>query len=145
MMGIVVQNTPRDTTVNCQNYDPFPDQLLVSDECEGDLLISVVEQSTRGIEVNECSFYSYVVNRIYTLSNSCDETLTLTQVITVIDTTPPVFDAPDDVTVRCEDKNKLDITGEIGQLLDECGGPTIKTFEDEELGTACSQSVLRTR
>lgn len=140
---ITIENPPGDTTLTCDQFNPFPDELTANDDCPGNIIVSVIEQSTRSNNVSECDFYTYEVTRIYTLSNDCDDNITHVQIITVVDTIAPVFDPPANITVQCQDVDDLNITGRISPFADLCGSPTFINFTDEPLDVQCTDSFDR--
>ena len=77
---------PSDYTTECSDEIPF-DNAVAVDNC-GEVIITVDEST----ESNGCSG-SYVIQRTFTASDDCGNTVTDTQTITVIDTTPPQLDA----------------------------------------------------
>lgn len=143
-LTIELINPPRDTTVNCQNFKPFPEDIEANDDCPGDVVMTYFESSTKSTNENSCAHYNYVVTRIFTFSNECDEILNYTQRITVIDTFVPPFNVPNDVTVNCNDINDLSATGRVEPYLDQCGGTIFIRYEDDMTDSLCNAVVNRT-
>uniref|UniRef100_UPI0025BA997D T9SS type B sorting domain-containing protein n=1 Tax=Chitinophaga sp. CB10 TaxID=1891659 RepID=UPI0025BA997D len=91
---------PRDTTVDCDKVPGFVN-LTAKDDCGGDINIAPVE--TRKDIPGNCG-NSYQLIRTWTAKDACNTGATLTQVITVVDRTAPVFNVPTpaNVTVDCD-------------------------------------------
>ncbi len=142
--SIEIMNAPADTTVACDQYNPEPIDPQFTDDCPGDLSISFSETTTRGNDVDNCSFFEYEVKRKYTVTNNCNDTLTFVHTITVVDTTGPQFTVPPAVTVNCVDVNNLMITGTVLADFDICGGPTFANYFDEEIISSCNTTFSRT-
>src|SRR5690606_23275872 len=56
------------------------------------------EGSITGCDSNECA---EVYTRIWTATDNCGNSTSITQTITIVDTTPPVITCPHDLTVEC--------------------------------------------
>jgi HYR domain-containing protein len=92
----VFTSTPDDLTAECDNI-PSPDVVTAEDYCENGVEFLVVDQIIEGACEN-----NFTINRIYTALDSCGNTNTHTQVITVEDTTPPTIQCPVDVTLTIQ-------------------------------------------
>ena len=95
------------------------------------------------VDVEETSFSGAcqpTIQRIYTVSDFCGNTVQHTQYITVVDNTPPVFlNAPDDLQLSCEDA----IPDFEPQASDECGVFSI-TMNETTQANACGLVLIRT-
>ena len=59
--------------------------------------------------------------RLWRLTDACGNTIFQTQVITIVDTTPPSFTTPEDITLGCEtDVNDLTLAGTLINVGNEC-------------------------
>ena len=92
------QTCPADLTVECDNVPTAP-TLTATDNCDPAPLVSFNESSTPGNCLQE-----ETITRTWVATDACGNTETCTQVITVEDSTPPVFDqpCPADVTAECD-------------------------------------------
>ena len=64
--------------------------------------------------------------RNWSLTDDCGNTFTATQQIILIDTTPPIFFAPLDVTIQCDDDiNDLDLTGPTPEVIEDCDSTSV--------------------
>ena len=89
---------PADVTVECADDVPAPVMLTANDTCEGDITVSPVPDQTEGDCDND-----FVMTRTWTFTDACGNSSSVTQKITVKDTTPPTVDVvPTDTLVACE-------------------------------------------
>ncbi|WP_222614436.1 gliding motility-associated C-terminal domain-containing protein [Chitinophaga cymbidii] len=91
---------PANMTVECDNIPDQPD-LEATDNCTSEVL--VVKNETRQPLPGRC-VNNYLIIRTWTAIDDCNNTVTHTQTLTVIDTTAPVFDMipPANITVACD-------------------------------------------
>lgn len=87
---------------------------------------------------------SGVVVRTFLTADSCGNTATCQQSITVFDHTPPVFtNCPPPVFADCGQQNVLEITGQA-TASDACSGPASVSFTDNTDGFfACEGLIIR--
>ncbi|MEZ4800189.1 MAG: T9SS type A sorting domain-containing protein [Flavobacteriales bacterium] len=89
----VFVNAPSNITVECDNI-PAPVSVTAFDNCSG-VAISMVETSTEGCP--------YIITRTWTATDECGNEASVSQVLTVVDTTLPVLiGVPADATVECD-------------------------------------------
>ncbi|HWV65822.1 gliding motility-associated C-terminal domain-containing protein, partial [Chitinophaga sp.] len=96
---------PADTTVSCDNIPAPATDVQVSDNCSsiGNGL-TVSRRITTERTPGECAG-NYRIIRTWMAKDACGNTTTITQVVTVKDTTRPVImPAPADVVLYCQDK-----------------------------------------
>ncbi|WP_235297533.1 T9SS type B sorting domain-containing protein [Portibacter marinus] len=137
-------NPPSDTTVTCENIIAFPELPEVTDDCPGDPFIFINDSSTKSNATDTCAFYEYIITRKFSAMNSCFDTTIYIQTITVIDTIPPVFQVPPPVTVNCSELNNLNITGNVTNQVDQCGGRIQAIYNDEFKSVRCDSTITRT-
>ncbi|MBV7529877.1 gliding motility-associated C-terminal domain-containing protein, partial [Chitinophaga sp. sic0106] len=91
---------PQDITVDCDKV-PGLVNLTAKDDCGGDINIAPVE-TRRDIPGNCANNYQLI--RTWTAKDACNTGVTLTQIITVVDRTAPVFNMPTpaNITVDCD-------------------------------------------
>ncbi|UYQ95190.1 gliding motility-associated C-terminal domain-containing protein [Chitinophaga horti] len=92
---------PRDTTVNCHTIPAMP-QLTATDNCSPAANITITMNQQRVDNVGACES-SYRLLRTWTATDECGNFTTALQIVTVQDTTKPVFTMPipANVTVNC--------------------------------------------
>ncbi len=106
---ITVQDTipptavfPADTTVNCQDaadLNVTGQPTMVSDSCDPDPEVTHTDVITPGI----CD-HSYTINRTWKVKDACNDSIMALQIITVIDTIPPVVgNEASDQVITCDD------------------------------------------
>ena len=106
---ITVQDTiaptavfPADTTVNCQdaaNLGVTGTPTMVSDNCDPNPAVTHSDVITPGT----CQ-YSYTIQRTWKVKDACKDSITSLQIITVIDTIPPVVgSAASNLVITCDD------------------------------------------
>ena len=93
---------PRDTTVNCDAVPAAP-TVTGTDNCNGNQPITATMAETRRNLSATCAS-NYELTRVWTLTDPCGNIMTAKQIITVQDTTKPVFNVqiPKDTTVNCD-------------------------------------------
>ena len=82
---------------------------------------------------------SYQIKRTFTASDDCDNDTSMTQTITVEDTTIPMLTIPADYTAECSDTHPLD----AATATDNCGLDTIMEVADTVF--TCTNSYVVTR
>ncbi|MFC4818144.1 PKD domain-containing protein, partial [Flavobacterium sp. GCM10023249] len=89
---------PQNITVSCDNV-PANSSLTANDNCSGAITVQGVDTTSS----TACSS-QYSISRKWTFNDACGNTSSHTQIITVQDTTKPVFNGqlPGDVTVQCD-------------------------------------------
>ncbi|MCO6486349.1 MAG: hypothetical protein J5I41_11305, partial [Saprospiraceae bacterium] len=93
------QPMPGNVTVECDQVPAPPSPVTASDNCDDDVEVVFAESRTDG----SCP-HRYTLTRTWTATDNCDNAITHTQVITVDDTTDPVWDQnplPQDLTISC--------------------------------------------
>ncbi len=130
----VITNIPDDISVHCEDQIPSFGSVYVSDNCSNNNTLTY-EDSMAG---NACH-KQYI--RTWTATDHCGNTSTASQIITVIDDTPPVFTyLPPHITLDCTalpPNNPATAT-------DNCSEVTI-TFEETTMDGDCSYSTFITR
>lgn len=118
-------NCPADVTLSCDDStDPSNTGLATGeDNCDTELLISFVNDT---VSVSDCEV---VINRIWTAVDNCGNEATCTQVINLTDTTAPIIDCPEDVSLSCSDSTDPDASMIIA--TDNCDLNLSFTFTDD--------------
>ncbi|OEK08391.1 hypothetical protein A8C32_02770 [Flavivirga aquatica] len=130
-------NLPTDETVECDAITPA--QTLTASNTCGNINILYTEDRTDG----DCpSRYSLL--RTWTATNICGISISHTQTITVIDTTPPVLSLPANATAECSD-DLSPIAFGTATATDNCDSNPIITFSDVRTDGMCSGTFRITR
>ena len=125
---------PADYTIECDQEITY-DEASATDNCDGDVAIELLTEIIPGA----CP-QSYTIERTFTATDDCDNSTTLTQTITVQDTTAPELTIPADYTAECSDEHPLD----DASATDNCGEVTITLVTDTVAGD-CAQAYTVTR
>ncbi len=135
---------PPNVTVNCgqQNNFSITGQAEAKDACANGASVTHTDQSTT---FSTCvNFIVGQVLRTFNSADSCGNSTTCLQTITIRDQTPPAIICPDVVQVQCGQQNNLNITGQP-TATDNCGGPVSITYSDNNTEFAnCTGVIYRT-
>jgi hypothetical protein len=128
----VVNGVPSELTIECNTPEPYYLPTF-GDNCDTDLTIVAIS----GIaNVTPCS---YDVQRAWTATDNCGNSVTVTQTIHVVDTTAPTFNnAPDNVTVECTNVPAVAMV----TASDNCHTASISFTETMTAG--CPYTITRT-
>ena len=121
-----LSTVPADVTVECDAI-PAPAAPTASDDCQGGATVTPFESETPG----ECDGEK-TITRTWVANDGCGNTAAVSQTITVIDTTAPVFDEePMDETYVCGD----DIpAAPVLTATDNCSNNVSITLEADTVG-----------
>ena len=129
-------------------FDPPPDRML---ECGEPIdpgatgapsnLVDVCGSATSGFHDVVSPGCPQTIRRVWTMVDDCGNTAVHTQVIAVIDSTPPTFDPPRDVVLECGEPIDPGATGAPSNLVDVCGSAT-SGFHDV-VSPGCTQTIRR--
>ncbi|MEX1190794.1 MAG: T9SS type B sorting domain-containing protein [Brumimicrobium sp.] len=131
----IVDTAPSDTTVSCYADVPVMNDLDWTDNCMG-------VGSVQGVETTDGNNCPEVLTRTWTVSDTCGNTVTQTQEITIHDTIAPVIDpAPDGLTVQCYDNvPPMDTLN----WTDNCDGNDVLYGDEVSDGQTCPETFTRT-
>ncbi len=135
---------PPNVTVNCgqQNNLSITGQAEAKDACANGASVTHTDQSTT---FPTCiNFIVGQVLRTFSSADSCGNSTTCLQTITIRDQMPPILTCPDVVQVQCGQQSNLNITGQP-TTTDNCGGPVSITYSDNNTEFAnCTGVIYRT-
>ncbi len=82
--------------------------------------------------------------RTYQVADLCGNTATCEETILIDDTTAPTFTVPANATIDCsDDPTDLNITGNVSNLMDNCGGtPTASFMDDDSNFSVCDGGTI---
>ncbi len=124
---------PLDATVECGSIPAVP-AVAAFDECSGALQVSFNES----VLPANCG---YILQRFWTATDNCGNTISDIQVITVVDETDPYFTfVPQDVTILCTEALPTD----SATAADICDPLVSVEFIDVETELACGSLITRT-
>jgi hypothetical protein len=105
----VCENAPEAIEVECGSEIPAYSPIW-TDQCDQDLELTMET-------FNEVAGCTNVVTTVYTATDDCDNTSTVTRVVTIVDTTAPVAsNAPENQSIAC-----ADFTGVMNNDFDRGG------------------------
>ena len=134
----VFSTPPANITVECVDDIPAMIDLSWIDNCDGVGAVTGVDGSIFGPPLCGGTF-----TRTWTYTDACGNVATETQVITIVDTTPPVFDFPPaNITVEC--------VGDVPAMIDlswtdNCAGAgSVAGADGSIVGGSCGGTITRT-
>ena len=123
-----------DVTIECTDMVPAA-VYSAYDNC-GDVTVDITEN----IELGNC-LGNYSIERTYHATDVCGNATMETQIITVVDTTAPIFDfVAEDVTIDCSDE----IPAASAEVSDACGLATYIVSEELINGDCSAYTIIRT-
>ncbi|WP_272490625.1 PKD domain-containing protein, partial [Mangrovimonas futianensis] len=118
----VAPEAPADITYECIGDMPAAGQLTATDNCAGDITATAVDSMD---DTDPCNI---VVTRTWTFTDACNNSSSVSQTITIQDTTAPVApEAPTDITYDCI--GDMPAAGEL-TATDNCAGDITATAVD---------------
>jgi gliding motility-associated-like protein len=134
----VLDIAPGDVTVLCPGDVPTMISLAYSDNCDG-------VGSVLGFDNQLTNSCGGTIIRTWTYVDSCGNSATVTQNITVNDTIPPIASAPASINVECpSDVPMWDILS-VTNESDNCTlNPTVNWAGDLSDGLSCPETIIRT-
>ncbi|MEQ1744487.1 MAG: SdrD B-like domain-containing protein, partial [Saprospiraceae bacterium] len=114
-------NPPANLTVQC-NAIPNPNAPVATDNCDPDVAITYVGQT----KTNGSCPNAYTLTRRWVATDNCNNTVSISQRITVVDNVKPVFTwVPGNLTLTC-----TDAIPSVGTptASDACGGTVVVTY-----------------
>jgi gliding motility-associated-like protein len=94
---------PAPYSVSCAAFvlPPASANITMVDACSGVTSITSDTTNTQNPDSTTCGFSNYTVKRVFIATDGCGNTSTASQLITVIDTTGPVFSGFLDTLINC--------------------------------------------
>ncbi|MEP7196744.1 MAG: ice-binding family protein, partial [Saprospiraceae bacterium] len=150
LQTVTVQDTTRpiitcpiNVTVNCDasNLPPSTGTATASDNCTNVVTdISFIDNRING----SCND-NYLINRTWTVVDSCGNSNSCLQTVTVQDTTRPIITCPINVTVNCDASNQPPSTG-TATASDNCTNVVTNiSFINNRINGSCNDNYLINR
>ena len=117
-------SVPKDITLSCEDTIPAVTMPTVKGGCNPK--ITYKEEKTNG----SCSS-KYIIKRIFTVTDDCNQSLTHTQLIKVVDNTAPVFTQPLPQNITIEEGDTVPAQVTL-TATDNCGTATVTSSRNEE-------------
>jgi len=136
-------NPPNMTGVQCYGDIPLPNPAVVTTEADNCGVPTVSFLSESALGGNSCPGNPLQVSRRYRVTDASGNSITVTQLILVADTTPPVFDeVPANTTVNCL---SVPPVGTV-KATDNCRADVVITYLGEtRTNGACPDTYTLTR
>jgi len=133
-----VTTAPSPITIECAGDipPPNPNVIVAFDEC-GQPVVTHVSDVSDG---NSCP---EKITRTYNVTDGCGNVTVVTQLITIMDTTPPQVEPLADITVECGADVPAAAIGNV-TATDNCGGVTVQFMGDQSDGKSCPETITRT-
>ncbi len=133
-----VMTLPEDVTIQC-SQEPSP--LLtgfadVDDGCDDEPSVEFEDTIIEG----DCD-NSWTIERLWIAEDNCGNTTSGVQRITVVDTTAPVLEIPEDAIITCTSESDPSVTG-MAEATDNCDRPNV--LYSDEIIDGCPVQIRRT-
>jgi microcystin-dependent protein len=120
---------PPDVTFECDDVGDSG-QATATDNCDPDVDVSFVDVVIPGVCPEE-----ETIQRTWTATDNCGNTASCLQIITIVDTTPPIITCPPDVTFECDNIGDPGVPVSV----DNCDPDVEISFEDNVLPGRCPE------
>jgi hypothetical protein len=130
-----VATAPATQSFQCLVDVPAPGTLTATDNCSGDI-------TATGVDVQVANGCGYTITRIWTFTDACNNTSSVSQIINVLDNIAPVAPAaPALETFQC-----LALVPAPGTLTapDNCSGNISAMGVDVQVANSCGYTITRT-
>ncbi|UKN01503.1 PKD domain-containing protein [Paracrocinitomix mangrovi] len=136
-----VGTAPGAVTVECVGDVPVADPASVtgvSDNCTANPAVNFVSDVSSGTTCPE------VITRTYEIIDDCGNTTTVTQTITIDDTTPPTASNPADINIAGGNPVPAPDVNVVTDEADNCGVPVVAFVSDVTDNGVCPETITRT-
>ncbi|UKM64132.1 gliding motility-associated C-terminal domain-containing protein [Flavobacteriaceae bacterium GSB9] len=131
---------PEPVFVLCIEDVPPADINIITDEMDNCGTPQVAWVSDNN-DANSCPT---TITRTYSVTDSCNNSIFLEQIITVHDTTPPTGTAPPDANYQCISLVPEADPNSIIETADNCSTPAVAFVSDVATTNSCSEVITRT-
>lgn len=133
----VIDSSPADVTISCDESIPLIPTLTATDNCDADVEVLFSE---RVIQSPTCRI-NFQLLRTWIAVDDCGNKNSVSQTITVEDSTIPVFShVPSDTTYCGEDE--IDESHPV--VTDNCDNDVVTDYQEEKVQTTCGYTLTRT-
>jgi hypothetical protein len=139
----VITFCPPDTTVNCGEDTTTTNlgDVEAVDNCSNSVSITYVDQVTAGSCLG-----TYTFQRTWNVEDRCGNASTCVQMVTVQDTTVPVFTScPQDTILNCVNADTTTASLGFPAATDNCGGNVSIVYSDQVTSFTCAGDFTFTR
>lgn len=130
---------PADTTISCNDSLPSLGDVIVEDNCNlGNILVELDETTVPG----SCAGF-FNITRVWTATDICGNTATASQVVSLSDTSAPVFTyVPADTTLSCD---VFDSYSDDAVAEDVCDPDIVVTLQESTIDGSCENEFTLQR
>lgn len=118
---------PANVTVSCANI-PAPATVTAIDDVDGAVAVTFSQVSTQDANNNNAAHYNYTITRTWTATDVSLNTASVSQTITVVDATAPVFGTVGTITVNAANNAAGANVNYNVTAVDGCGSPIAYTY-----------------
>ena len=133
-------SNPAPINVQCVDEVPVPDVNVVTDEADNCSVPTVAFVS----DVSDNQTCPETITRTYSVTDQCGNSINVTQLITVLDTTPPTASDPAPVNVQCTAEVPAPDVSVVTDAADNCSVPTVAFVSDVSDNQSCAETITRT-
>jgi gliding motility-associated-like protein len=135
-------NPPQNISVSCDDGFIMP-IITVNDGCTQTIVPTLVETTTKSADLGMCGHYTYSITRVWTATDSCGNSSIHQQIISVADTTKPIFTGLDTISLSCGTLVTKPDSIYIYNVIDNCLANPRITFTNDETFQTCGRTVDR--
>ena len=137
-----VATAPADENYTCLADVPAPGDLTATDNCSDDITVTGVDSDNGG---SGCVGDPLIITRTWTFTDDCNNSSSVSQMITVVDDVNPTASNPAPIGVQCvEDIPSPDISV-VTDEADNCtANPVVAHVSDVSDGNTCPEVITRT-
>ncbi len=141
---VIEGSLPLNKTVACDAVPPALNvgtQIIAVDNCDATIQLIMVEDDYSFDCLTDTTF-----TRTWFTVDDCGNTTTLVESYVLLDTVPPTFTVPDNVTIVCNaNKDDLNITGDVLDEMDNCSEIVVMNYVDDINNVmGCNGHIIRT-
>ena len=132
---------PPDTTIECGDpTDPGDTGVATStDNCDDNPI-----ETWNDVTISGSCDQEYTIERTWTAEDECGNTATCLQIITIVDSTPPIITCPASITIECSDSSLPGNTGSASST-DNCDSAPVVGYNDITIAGSCPQAYTINR
>ncbi|WP_109299926.1 gliding motility-associated C-terminal domain-containing protein [Aquimarina sp. AU474] len=134
-------SNPSPINVQCASGIPIPDPVVVDDEadnCSASVIVAFVSDVSDGNNNPE------VITRTYNVTDAAGNSINVTQMITINDTTNPTASNPSPINVQCASGIPVPDPVVVDDEVDNCGVPVVAFVSDVSDGNSNPEVITRT-
>lgn len=132
---------PADITISCEDL-PLTNNIKGLDICTRNPKLEYHESTDRQGTEDECEYYFYTLTRTWIVTDNCGNSDSHTQIVTVIDQTPPDIQIQDTIVISCDLIDDSEINQSLYTISDHCS-EVVYEIMDSIIGEGCNYTIVR--